>query len=151
MMFCRLFILLKLERLMGLGLSVIDKLFRSLVFRQTQLETYKSIIYDSYPWASPSQTWDWRLFAFISPTKRGFYPSLDNFNIEIKSKQMNAPFIPCKIYRVYIFLCWLLKWTKLTRSKSWQTLGLILRWPTEGVDPTQKWFFSSMGRAIIPN
>ena len=49
-MCCRLFILLKPERFMGLGLSVIDKLFRSLGFRQTQLETYKSIIYDSYPW-----------------------------------------------------------------------------------------------------
>ena len=36
---------------LGLGLSVIDKLFRSLGFRQTHLETYKSIIYDSYPWA----------------------------------------------------------------------------------------------------
>ena len=46
--------MLKPERLMGLGLSVIDKLFRSLGFRQTQLETYKSIIYDSYPWAPPS-------------------------------------------------------------------------------------------------
>ena len=53
-MFCRLFILLKPERLMGLGLSVIDKLFCSLGFRQTQLETYKSIIYDSYPCAPPS-------------------------------------------------------------------------------------------------
>ena len=32
---------------MGLGLSVIDKLVCSLGFRQTHLETYKSIIYDS--------------------------------------------------------------------------------------------------------
>ena len=55
-MFCRLFILLKPERLMGLGLSVIDKLFHSLGFHQTQLETYKRIIYYSYPWAPPSQT-----------------------------------------------------------------------------------------------
>ena len=39
-MFCRLFILLKPKRLMGLGLSVINKLFRSLDFHQTQLETY---------------------------------------------------------------------------------------------------------------
>ena len=39
---------------MDLGLSVIDKLFRSLGFRQTQLETHKSIIYDGYPQAPPS-------------------------------------------------------------------------------------------------
>ena len=54
--YCRLFIWLKPERFMGLGLSVIDKLVCSLGFRQTHLETYKSIIYDSYPWAPPSQT-----------------------------------------------------------------------------------------------
>ena len=53
---CRLFILIKPERLMGLGLSVINIRFRLLGFRLTQLETYKSIIYDSHPWAPPSQT-----------------------------------------------------------------------------------------------
>ena len=78
---------------MGLGLSVIDKLFRSLGFRQTQLETYKSIIYDGYPWAPPS----WATEIDYRPTKCGFYSSPDNFKIEMKSKWMNAPFIPCKI------------------------------------------------------
>ena len=55
-MYCRLFIWLNSERFMGLGLSVIDRLSRSLGFRLTHLETYKSIIYDSYPWAALSQT-----------------------------------------------------------------------------------------------
>ena len=55
-LYCMLFILQKPERFMGLGLSVVDKLFRSLGFHQRELETYKSVIYDSYPWAPPSQT-----------------------------------------------------------------------------------------------
>ena len=58
-----------------MGLSVIDKLCRSLGFRQTHLETYKSIIYDSYPWAPSSQTREvdvfLRLHHVCRPTKRG--------------------------------------------------------------------------------
>ena len=61
---------------MGLDLSVVDKLFRSLGFRQTHLETYKSIIYDSYPWAPPSQTCEVDVFLLLyhvyRPTKLGF-------------------------------------------------------------------------------
>ena len=53
-MYLQAFHLAKPERFMGL--SVINKLCRSLGFRQTHLETYKSIIYDSYPWAPSSQT-----------------------------------------------------------------------------------------------
>ena len=41
--------MLKPERLKGLGLSVTNKLIRSLSFRQAQLETCKRIIYDSHP------------------------------------------------------------------------------------------------------
>ena len=81
--------MLKPERLIGLGLSVIDKLFRLLGFRQTQLETYKSIIYDSYPWAPPPRC-ETDVFLLLChvyrPTKRGFYSSLDNSKIEMKSK-----------------------------------------------------------------
>ena len=107
-MSCRLFILLKPERLMGLGMSVIEKLFRSLGFRQTQLETYKSIIYDSYPSAIPSRC-ETNVFLLLyhvyRPTKRGFYSFLDNFKIEMKSKRMNAPFIPCLNLAGLHFLC----------------------------------------------
>ena len=93
-MFCRLSILLKPKRLMGLGLglglglSVINKLFRSLGFHQTQLETYKSIIYDSYPRTLPSHTCTLRTDSFLllyhvyRPTKRGFYSSLDNLKLK---------------------------------------------------------------------
>ena len=89
-MFCRLFILLKPKRLMGLGLglSVINKLFRSLGFRQTQLETYKSIIYDSYPWTLPSHTCTLTIDSFLllyhvyRPTKRDFCSSLDNLKLK---------------------------------------------------------------------
>ena len=72
-----------------MGLSVIDKLCRSLGFRQTHLETYKSIIYDSHPWAPSSQR-EVDLFLLLyhvyRPTKRGFYSFLDNFNTEMKRK-----------------------------------------------------------------
>ena len=85
---------LKPERFMGLGLglSVIDKLLGSLGFRQTHLETYKSIIYDSYPWADLRPRREVEVFLLLyhvyRPTKRGFYSFLvlDNFNIEMKSK-----------------------------------------------------------------
>ena len=73
---------------MGLGLSVIDKLFRSLGFRQTQLETYKSIMTVILGLLRPRREIDAFLLLYhvYRPTKRGFYSFLDNFNIEMKSK-----------------------------------------------------------------
>ena len=41
--------MLKLERFIGLGLSFINKIFSSLGFHQEELETCKSIVYDSHP------------------------------------------------------------------------------------------------------
>ena len=71
---------------MGLGLSVIDKLFGSLGFRQTHLETYKSIIILEL--LHPRREVDVFLLLYhvYRPTKRGFYSFLDNFKIEMKSK-----------------------------------------------------------------
>ena len=73
------------------------------------------------------------LYHVYRPSKRGFYSFLDNFNIEMKSKWMNALFIPCKIWRVYIFLCQfklIAEMNKVERSESWQILTLW--WPTVG-------------------
>ena len=97
--------MLKLEHLIGPGLSVINKFFHSLGFHQAQLETCKSITYDSNPWTEQTPsildvilTSVHSIFFFsykprCKPTKRSFYSFLDNFENEMKSKLMNVAFI----------------------------------------------------------